>query len=149
MAVAIEEGTISEVEVEIDQEEGVALNATNKVILPENALMGIVGHLKETTDGTMIMMVIEGITPQEIKEIGIVLNHVLTLQNVRISANQTLTLAQDPPNVALKRKVFRDLILQSITGKLMIVVVAVEVAVLLRIQVEAEAEVVVVIRKGL
>ena len=130
MVVAIEEGTILEVEVEIDQEEGVASNATNRVILLVNALMGIAGLLKETTGGTMIMMGIEGITPQGMMVLEIVLNHVLTLQNVKITANQSLALDQDPPNVALKRKVFRDLILQSTTGKLTIVVVAVEVAVL-------------------
>ena len=149
MAVAIEEGTISEVEVEIDQEEGVASNATNRVTLLDNALMGIAGLLKETTGETMIMMGIEGITPQGMTALEIVLNHVLTLQNVRITANQSLALVQDPPNVALKRKVFRDLILQSTTGKLTIVVVAVEVAVLWRMQVAAVAEVEVVIRKGL
>jgi hypothetical protein len=130
MVVAIEEGTISEVEVEIDQEEGVASNATNRVTLLDNALMGIVGLLKETTGETMIMMGIEGITPQGMMALEIALNHVLTLQNVRITANQSLALVQDPRNVALKRKVFRDLILQSTTGKLTIVVVAVEVAVL-------------------
>lgn len=130
MVVAIEEGTILEVEVEIDQEEGVASNATNRVTLLDNALMGIAGLLKETTGETMIMMGIEGITPQGMTALEIVLNHVLTLQNVRITANQSLALVQDPPNVALKRKVFRDLILQSTTGKLTIVVVAVEVAVL-------------------
>lgn len=130
MVVAIEEGTILEVEVEIDQEEGVASNATNRVTLLDNALMGIAGLLKETTGETMIMMGIEGITPQGMTALEIVLNHVLTLQNVRITANQSLALDQDPPNVALKRKVFRDLILQSTTGKLTIVVVAVEVAVL-------------------
>ena len=130
MVVAIEEGTILEVEVEIDQEEGVASNATNRVTLLDNALMGIVGLLKETTGETMIMMGIEGITPQGMMALEIALNHVLTLQNVRITANQSLALVQDPLNVALKRKVFRDLILQSTTGKLTIVVVAVEVAVL-------------------
>jgi hypothetical protein len=130
MVVAIEEGTILEVEVEIDQEEGVASNATNRVTLLDNALMGIAGLLKETTGETMIMMGIEGITPQGMMALEIALNHVLTLQNVRITANQSLALVQDPRNVALKRKVFRDLILQSTTGKLTIVVVAVEVAVL-------------------
>ena len=130
MVVAIEEGTILEVGVEIDQEEGVASNAINRVTLLDNALMGIAGLLKETTGGTMIMMGIEGITPQGMTALEIVLNHVLTLQNVRITANQSLALVQDPRNVALKRKVFRDLILQSTTGKLTIVVVAVEVAVL-------------------
>lgn len=130
MVVAIEEGTILEVEVEIDQEEGVASNATNRVTLLDNALMGIAGLLKETTGETMIMMGIEGITPQGMMALEIALNHVLTLQNVKIIANQSLALVQDPRNVALKRKVFRDLILQSTTGKLTIVVVAVEVAVL-------------------
>ena len=96
----------------------------------DNALMGIAGLLKETTGETMIMMGIEGITPQGMMALEIALNHVLTLQNVKITANQSLALVQDPPNVALKRKVFRDLILQSTTGKLTIVVVAVEVAVL-------------------
>jgi hypothetical protein len=115
---------------EIDQEEGVASNATNRVTLLDNALMGIVGLLKEITGETMIMMGIEGITPQGMMALEIALNHVLTLQNVKIIANQSLALVQDPLNVALKRKVFRDLILQSTTGKLTIVVVAVEVAVL-------------------
>lgn len=127
MVVVIEEGTISEVEVAIGQEEGVALNATKRAILQDNALMGIVVHLKETTDETMIMMAIEGIIPQGIKVVGIVLSHALTHQNVRITVNQYLALVQDPLNVVLKGKVFRDLILQSTTGRLTIVVVTVEV----------------------
>jgi hypothetical protein len=127
MVVVIEEGTISEVEVAIGQEEGVALNATKRAILQDNALMGIVVHLKETTDETMIMMAIEGIIPQGIKVVGIVLSHALTHQNVRITVNRYLALVQDPLNVVLKGKVFRDLILQSTTGRLTIVVVTVEV----------------------
>ena len=71
----------------------------------------------------------------------IALNHVLTLLSVRITSNQSLAFVQDPPNVALKKKMCRDLILQSTTGRLTMVVVAVEVAVL--------AEVEVLIRKGL
>lgn len=122
---------IIEDEVETVQEEGVALNATKRVILLDSALMGIV-VLQGTTDGTMIMMAIEGTIPQRIKEIGIAPSHVLTLQSEKITvkpANQTLALVQDPQNVALKREVFRDLTLRSTTGGLMIVAVAVEAAV--------------------
>lgn len=136
-------GTVSGVEEVIDQEEGVALNATKRVISQDNALMGTVVLLKETTGETMIMAAIEGTTIQGTKVVGIV----LILQNVRITANQTLVLAQDHQNAALKREVFRDLILQSTTGKLMIVVVT--VVVLSRMQAVVEAEVEVAIRKGL
>lgn len=136
-------GTVSGVEEVIDQEEGVALNATKRVISQDNALMGTVVLLKETTGETMIMAAIEGTTIQGTKVVGIV----LILQNVRITANQTLVLAQDHQNAALKREVFRDLILQSTTGKLMIVVAT--VVVLSRMQAVVEAEVEVAIRKGL
>lgn len=136
-------GTVSGVEEVIDQEEGVALNAIKRVISQDNALMGTVVLLKETTGETMIMAAIEGTTIQGTKVVGIV----LILQNVRITANQTLVLAQDHQNAALKREVFRDLILQSTTGKLMIVVAT--VVVLSRMQAVVEAEVEVAIRKGL
>lgn len=136
-------GTVSGVEEVIDQEEGVALNATKRVISQDNALMGTVVLLKETTGETMIMAAIEGTTIQGTKVVGIV----LILQNVRITVNQTLVLAQDHQNAALKREVFRDLILQSTTGKLMIVVAT--VVVLSRMQAVVEAEVEVAIRKGL
>lgn len=136
-------GTVSGVEEVIDQEEGVALNATKRVISQDNALMGTVVLLKETTGETMIMAAIEGTTIQGTKVVGIV----LILQNVRITANQTLVLAQDHQNAALKREVFRDLILQSTTGRLMIVVAT--VVVLSRMQAVVEAEVEVAIRKGL
>lgn len=143
MEVVIEMGTVSGVEEVIDQEEGVALNATKRVISQDNALMGTVVHLKEITGETMIMAAIEGTTIQGTKVVGIV----LILQNVRITANQTLVLAQDHQNAALKREVFRDLILQSTTGRLMIVVAT--VVVLSRMQAVVEAEVEVAIRKGL
>lgn len=147
----IEVEMIIEDEVETVQEEGVALNATKRVILLDSALMGIV-VLQGTTDGTMIMMAIEGTIPQRIKEIGIAPSHVLTLQSEKITvkpANQTLALVQDPQNVALKREVFRDLTLRSTTGGLMIVAVAVEAAVQWRMGVEVVVEVEVVTRKGL
>lgn len=135
--------TVSGVEEVIDQGEGVALNATKRVISQDNALMGTVVPLKETTGETMIIAAIEGTTIQGTKVVGIV----LILQNVRITANQTLVLAQDHQNAALKREVFRDLILQSTTGRLMIVVAT--VVVLSRMQAVVEAEVEVAIRKGL
>lgn len=144
----IEVGMIIEGEVEIVLEEEVALNAIKRDILLDSALMGIVGLL-EITDGTM-MMAIEVTFPQGIKEeIGIAPSHALTLQSVRMPANQTLAHVQDHPSGALKRRVFRDLILRSTTGKLLIVAVAVEAAVLSRIQVEVAAEVEVVTRRGL
>lgn len=143
MEVVIEMETVSGVEEVIDQGEGVALNATKRVISQDNALMGTVVHLKEITGETMIMAAIEGTTIQGTKVVGIV----LILQNVRITANQTLVLAQDHQNAALKREVFRDLILQSTTGRLMIVVAT--VVVLSRMQAVVEAEVEVAIRKGL
>jgi len=145
----IEVGMIIEDEVVIVQEEEAALSAIKKVILLDSALMGIVG-LQGTTEGTMIMMAIEVTIPQGIKEeIGIAPSHDLTLQSVRMPVNQILVHVQDHPSVALKRRVFQDLILQSTTGKLLIVVVAVEAAVLSRMQVEVAAEVEVVTKRGL
>jgi hypothetical protein len=139
-------------EVVIAQEEEVALNAIKRVILPANALMGMVGLHRETTDATMIMIAIEGTILQGIQAIGIARSHVLTHLNVRIPAkraNQFLAHVQDLLNVALKRKVFRDLTPQNTTGRLMIVAVTVEVKALSRTQVEVVAEVKVATEKGL